>query len=241
MAVFVLDRHKKPLMPCSEKRARLLLAKKRARIHKMVPFTIRIVDRSVDGSVLQPVRLKLDPGSKATGVALVREGTTPADQTVLALIEVEHRGSQIRDALTQRAGFRRRRRGNLRFRPKRYDNRPKPTGWLPPSLQHRVDTIKSWVGRLTRLAPVTAIDQQLVKFDMQLMQNPEIEGAGYQQGTLFEYEVREYCLEKWNRTCMYCDATDTPLEVEHIVPRSKGGSNRPSNLGIACVPCNREG
>jgi hypothetical protein len=40
MAVFVLDTHHKPLMPCSEKRARLLLARGRARIHKMAPFTI---------------------------------------------------------------------------------------------------------------------------------------------------------------------------------------------------------
>jgi hypothetical protein len=71
------------------------------------------------------------------------------------------------------------------------------------------------------------------------MENPEISGIGYQQGTLYQYEVREYLLEKWNRTCAYCGATDTPLEVEHIVPKSKGGSNRVSNLTIACVPCNQ--
>jgi 5-methylcytosine-specific restriction endonuclease McrA len=239
MAVFVLDKHQKPLMPCSERRARLLLERGRARVHKMAPFTIRLVDRLVKDSALQPVRLKLDPGSKTTGIALVREGVTSQDQTVLVLIELEHRGSQISDNLTQRRGMRRRRRGNLRYRAKRFDNRPKPKGWLPPSLQHRVDTVESQVKRLTRLVPVTSIDQELVRFDMQLMQDPDIEGVGYQQGSLYQYEVREYCLEKWNRTCMYCDATNTPLEVEHIVPRSRGGSNRPSNLGIACVPCNR--
>jgi len=41
MAVFVLDKRKKPLMPCSEKRARLLLERGRARVHRLVPFTIR--------------------------------------------------------------------------------------------------------------------------------------------------------------------------------------------------------
>jgi len=71
MAVFVLDKRKRPLMPCSEKRARLLLSRGRARIHRMVPFTIRLVDRLREDSTLQPVRLKLDPGSKTTGMALV--------------------------------------------------------------------------------------------------------------------------------------------------------------------------
>ncbi|MBK1648901.1 RNA-guided endonuclease IscB, partial [Rhabdochromatium marinum] len=53
------------------------------------------------------------------------------------------------------------------------------------------------------------------------------------------YEVREYLLEKWQRTCAYCGATDVPLEIEHIVPRSLGGSNRVSNLTFACRPCNQ--
>jgi 5-methylcytosine-specific restriction endonuclease McrA len=239
MAVFVLDRRKKPLMPCSEKRARQLLATKRARIHRMVPFTIRLVDRTAGASAFQAVRLKLDPGSKTTGVALVREGVTSRDQTVLALIEVEHRSNRIRDALAQRRTSRRRRRNQLRYRPARFNNRPKPKGWLAPSLRHRVETIESWTSRLTRVVPLTAIDQQLAKFDTQAMQDPTIEGVRYQQGTLFEYEVREYCLEKWGRVCMYCDAADAPLEVEHIVSKAKGGSNRPSNLGLACTSCNQ--
>ena len=76
MAVFVVDRHKKPLMPCSEKRARKLLARGRARVHRLVPFSIRLVDRTVNDSVLQPVKIKLDPGSKTTGIAVVRESET---------------------------------------------------------------------------------------------------------------------------------------------------------------------
>lgn len=38
---------------------------------------------------------------------------------------------------------------------------------------------------------------------------------------------------------MYCDATNVPFQVEHIVPKADRGSNRPSNLGIACDPCNK--
>ncbi len=247
MAVLVLDRRKKPLMPCSERRARLLLARGRARVHRMVPFTIRLVDRLQENSTLQPVRLKLDPGSKTTGLALVREqditDTTREESvrtlTVLMLLELQHRGSVIRDRLTARRAFRRRRLGNLRYRPARFDNRAKPAGWLAPSLRHRVDTTIAWVARLSRLAPVTSLSQELVRFDMQQMQNPEISGAEYQQGTLFGCEIREYLLEKWGRKCAYCGAENAPLEIDHIHPKSLGGSDRVSNLTIACHDCNQ--
>lgn len=72
VAVFVLDRRKRPLMPCSEKRARKLLEAGRARVHRIRPFTIRIVDQTVEDSVLQPLMIKIDPGSKKTGIAIVR-------------------------------------------------------------------------------------------------------------------------------------------------------------------------
>ena len=252
MAVFVLDKRKKPLMPCSEKRARILLERGRARVHRMVPFTLRLVDRLQADSVLQPVRLKLDPGSKTTGIALVREKETVDASTgeivraisILMLLELKHRGHAIRDALTSRRAFRRRRRGNLRYRPARFGNRTRKDGWLAPSLQHRVDTVMAWVLRLLRLAPVTALSQELVRFDMQKIQNPEMSGIEYQQGTLQGYEVREYLLEKWGRKCAYCDAENAPagckpLEIDHIHPRSKGGSDRVSNLTIACHDCNQ--
>jgi 5-methylcytosine-specific restriction endonuclease McrA len=239
LSVFVLDRTKHPLMPCTEKRARLLLTRGRARVHKLVPFTIRLVDRSIDDSVLQPVTIKLDPGSKTTGIAIVRTTANTNDQAVLVLAELRHRGAQISKALTARRTFRRRRRGTLRYRPARFSNRRRPKGWLTPSLQHRVDTVTSWVSRLSRLAPITAIATELVRFDMQLLENPDIAGVGYQQGTLAGYELREYLLEKWQRRCAYCTATGVPLQIEHIVPRSRGGSNRESNLTLACEPCNK--
>ena len=159
MAVFVLDRKKKPLMPCSEKRARLLLNRGRARVHKMYPFTIRLIDRET--GQLQPLQLKLDPGSKQTGIAIVREADVTAN--VVALIELKHRGTAIRKALKQRSDFRRRRRSaNLRYHAPRFDNRRKCEGWLAPSLQHRGDTIMATVNRLRAVVPITTIVQELV-------------------------------------------------------------------------------
>ena len=247
MAVLVLDKRKKPLMPCSEKRARILLERGRARVHRMVPFAIRLVDRLVENSVLQPVRVAAAPGSKTTGLALVRDAETVDAITgevirtvvVLMLLELKHRGHAIRDALTQRGGHRRFRRSKLRYRPARFDNRTKPEGWLAPSLQHRVDTTTAWVTRLRRWAPVTGLSTMLHRFDTQLLQNPEIGGVEYQQGELHGYEVREYLLEKWGRQCVYCDAEHTPLTIDHIHPKSTGGSDRVSNLTLACFPCNQ--
>lgn len=247
MAVFVLDKRKRPLMPCSERRARLLLERGRAVVHRMVPFTIRLKDRLQEDSVLQEVRISLDPGSKTTGISVVRDAETVDAITgevtrtvvVLMLLELQHRGQAIRDALSQRRAFRRRRRGNLRYRPARFDNRTKPAGWLAPSMQHRVDTSMAWVHRLMRWAPVSGLSTMLHRFDTQVLQNPEISGAEYQQGTLAGYEVREYLLEKWGRKCAYCGAENVPLEIDHIHPRSKGGSDRASNLTVSCHDCNQ--
>jgi hypothetical protein len=146
MAVLVLDKRTKPLMPCSEKRARLLLERGRAVVHRMRPFTIRLKDRTLEDSALQPLQIKIDPGSKTTGVTVIRaDDADPEQQQVVMLIDIEHRGQHISEKLTQRRAFRRRRRAQLRYRPARFDNRTKPKGWLAPSLQHRVDTTR-WPG-----------------------------------------------------------------------------------------------
>ncbi|RCV93543.1 RNA-guided endonuclease IscB [Vreelandella rituensis] len=246
MAVFVLGKNKQPLMPCSEIRARLLLERGRAVVVNLTPFMIRLRDRCLSDCTLQPTLLAADPGSKETGLALMRlennatEEKAPATRHVLCLFQLVHRGFQIRQALEQRAGFRRRRRSkNLRYRQPRFDNRTRKKGWLAPSLQHRVDTTMAWVDKLCRWAPVTHLSMELVRFDLQKMENPEISGVEYQQGTLLGYEVREYLLEKWGRECAYCGTGDTPLEIEHVVAKSRDGSGRVANLTIACHDCNQ--
>lgn len=237
--VFVLDKHKKPLMPCSEKRARLLLQRGRAVVHKMEPFTIRLKGRTLEESKVQPLRLKLDPGSKTTGVAVVDE-SDPEQGRIILLGEIRHK-TGIKQSLDSRRSQRRSRRNRkTRYRKPRYNNRRKPEGWLPPSLQARVNQTLSAVAKLRKSLPITAISTEHVKFDTQLMQNAEISGVEYQQGELFGYEIREYLLEKWGRKCAYCGKTNVSLEVEHIVPRSRGGSNRISNLTLACGPCTQK-
>lgn len=241
--VFVLDQKKQPLMPCTPKRARLLLKCGRAVVHRVKPFVIRLKDRRVEDSIVQPLALKIDPGSKTSGIALARVEATRAGEIHRAvfLCEVIHRGEQVHEhKVTQRNARRRRRSANLRYRAPRFDNRGIPVGWLAPSLLSRVGNVVTWSKRLSKWAPLSRIEVEQVRFDTQLLQNPEISGKEYQQGTRAGWEARAYLLVKYAYHCAYCSKTDTAFEVDHILPRSRGGSHRISNLCPACHACNQE-
>ena len=241
MSVFVLDQRKRPLMPCSERRARLLLSRKRAVVHRLWPFTIRLKDRSRERSQVQPVALKLDPGSKTTGMALVRVDQTQEGEVhhALHLADLTHRGEVVHRALQQRAGYRRRRRSaNLRHRPARFKHRVRPKGWLPPSLRSRLGNVLTWACRYGRWTPLSRIEIERVKFDTALLQNPEITGLLYQRGELCGWEIRSYLLEKFGRRCVYCGRGETAFEIDHVLPSSRGGSDRVSNLVLSCHDCN---
>jgi 5-methylcytosine-specific restriction endonuclease McrA len=232
MHVLVLYNNLQPAMPCTPKRARLLLAAGKAAVYRRVPFTIVLKHRSHGDA--QPIELKYDPGSKQTGIALI------VNKVVVFAANLQHRGQEIKRSLDQRRAQRRNRRTRkTRYRKPRFDNRRKPAGWLPPSLQSRVDNVASWTIKLGKISPITSIDVETVRFDTQIMQNPGISGIEYQQGELAGYEVREYLLEKWNRKCAYCDKKNVPLEIEHVVASTNGGSDRISNRTLACHRCNR--
>lgn len=236
MNVFVLSSDKKPLIPCHPARARQLMRAGRAAVFRHYPFTIILKDRVESGSVVKAARLKIDPGSKVTGMAVVNIESS----RVVWAAELQHRGSVIRDSLRTRNSLRRTRRiRKTWYRAPRFKYRKRPEGWLAPSLDHRVETVMTWVERLRKFAPVKALSVEDVKFDMQKLQHPEILGFEYQHGELAGYEVREYLLEKWQRKCAYCGEINAPLQQDHIHPVGKGGSNRVSNLTLACKQCNQ--
>lgn len=237
-SVFVLSSTKKPLMPTRPARARRLLTAGKAAVYRLQPFTIILKGRA-DGDV-QEIEVKVDPGSKTTGVALVGHFEQQG-AVVLFGANVNHRGQAIKNNLESRCSLRRSRRGRkTRYRQPRFLNRTRKAGWLPPSVESRVVNTESVIHRLAARCPLTSASVELVKFDTQALANPEITGTEYQQGELAGYEVREYLLEKWHRTCAYCGAQNVPLQVEHIHPRADGGSNRVSNLTLACPSCNQK-
>ncbi len=233
--VLVVSPQRIPLAPCTPARARWLLTQKKAAVLRRYPFTLVLVQEP-SGTSVPFVRLKIDPGSTTTGLAVVND---PTGEVVWAG-ELTHRGHQVRQGLEKRRACRRsRRQRHTRYRPKRFLNRRRPEGWLPPSLESRLANVLTWVARLQRWCPISTLSLELVTFDTQLLQNPDISGVAYQQGELAGYEVRQYLLEKFGHTCVYCGTTGIPLEIEHIVPSSRGGSDRVSNLTIACHDCNQ--
>jgi 5-methylcytosine-specific restriction endonuclease McrA len=231
--VFLIDANQTPMNPIHPAHAKKLLNTGKAAVFRRYPFVL-IMNRVVENIVTYPITLKIDPGSKVTGISLVNN----LDQGIWGM-ELQHRGQAIKGELETRKAIRRGRRArHTRYREARFLNRKRQEGWLAPSLRHRVLTTNTWVKRLCKFAPITNIVQELVRFDLQQLENPEISGIEYQQGELAGYEVREYLLNKWDRKCAYCGVENVPLQVEHIKPKVKGGTNRISNLCLACEKCN---
>jgi 5-methylcytosine-specific restriction endonuclease McrA len=211
--VLVIDTNKKPCNPIHPGTARHLLKSGRAAVFRRFPFTLILKSESTEP--VREIQVKIDPGSKTTGITLTQGAY------VIWGAELSHRGRAIQKSLSSRSSIRRGRRNRqTRYRKCRSLNRGRREGWLAPSLQHRVETTLTIVNKIIKFAPITGIQ--------------------YQQGELAGYEVREYLLQKWNRKCSYCDVKDVPLQIEHIYPKAKGGTNRISNLCLACDTCNKK-
>ena len=238
--VLVLDTNRKPLMPCYPARARKLLSGGRASVFRRFPFTIILHDRTVEESELQDTEIKIDQGSKTTGVALLVHGQD--GDTVAFAAHVEHR-TNVKSGLDSRRIIRRSRRNRkTRYRQARFLNRTKPKGWLPPSLMSKAENILNWVTRFAKLTSITKFAIETAKFDMQKLESPDIQGVGYQQGRMFGYaDKKAYLLEREQRCCIYCGthASKAKMEIEHVVPRSRGGTDSLNNLVLSCHACNQ--
>ncbi len=231
MKVFVLSHKGSALMPTTPRRARLWLNAKRARVVRREPFTIQL--RFPTATYRQPVTVGVDPGSHTVGIAAT------ANQEVVFQAEM-HLRTDISEHLIQRRQYRRNRRSRkTRYRAARWANRRRHAGWLPPSLRSKAEATLKAVRFVASILPVSQVHLEVASFDTQKMQNPEIQGQEYQQGQQEGYRLREYLLQKWQRRCAYCHTSGIPLQVEHIVPKARGGSNRVTNLALACEQCNR--
>ena len=227
-----------PLMPTHPAKARKFMQKGRAVPHHVKGlFGIRLLDRTREQSSAQEVAVNIDPGSQTTGIAVVTDDHGDGQRTVLAALEIKHRAFTIKATLTRRRAYRRTRRGQLRFRQPRFNNRSRAEGTLPPSVDSlRADTMRI-VRILQTMYPVTLIRIERNKFDPQLMMNPDIQGIEYQRGTLLGWQIRAYVLERDDGRCAYCRRSRVRLELDHVRPRAVG-SNRVDNLVPCCRACN---
>lgn len=249
--VIALDKYKRPLGFLTERRCRKLMEQKRAVTYRMFPMVVIVKD--VDSRTLGELpayRIKIDPGAKYTGIAIVRDDTSE----FMFGMQVEHRAQAVKAGLdTRRACRRNRRSRETGYRKAKWGNKctgnngknhdsPREEGWLPPSVKSAADNILTWAERLSRWINIKNCSFEAVRFDTQKMEDPEIEGTNYQHGTLFGYEIKEYLLDVFGHECQYCGGKsgDPFLEWEHIHPRSRGGSDSIKNATLACSSCNRD-
>lgn len=234
MFVYIINKHGKPLMPCSPRKARLLLKQKKAKVVRRTPFTIQLLYGS--SGYKQPVSLGVDMGTRHVGIS----ATTEKD--VLFEAEAQLR-TDIVDLLAIRRQFRRSRRNRkTRYREARFLNRRKPEGWLPPSIQHKINSHIKLIDLVHNILPVTSVTIEVATFDTQKLKNPNIQGVKYQQGEQMGFwNVREYVLYRDNHTCQYCKGKkkDPVLQVHHIESRKTGGDS-PDNLITLCKTCHHE-
>lgn len=230
MSVFVKNIRGESLMPCSSRKARLLLRERKAKIINYTPFTIQLTYAT--GETVQEVSIGIDLGTKHTGIAVTSENK------VLAKGEVEVR-QDVKKLLDTRRTYRRgRRTRKTRYRKPRFNNRTREDGWLPPSIQSRLDNTFRWIDRFVSLVPHPTLTIEVGKFDAQKMMNPDIKGEEYQQGQTYGYyDVRYYVFARDNYTCQVCKKKGKILQTHHIIYKSHGGSDRADNLITVCTDC----
>ena len=234
MLVYVLNKHGLPLMPCSPRKARVLLKEGRAKVVKRTPFTIQLLYGS--SGYKQPIKLGVDSGYQNIGLS----ATTAKKEIFSAEVKLR---KDIVELNSERRSFRRARRGRkTRYRKARFQNRRKKEGWLAPSIQHKLDSHYKAILMVEGLLPITEVVIEVANFDIQKIKNPAIAGKGYQEGEQMGFwNVREYVLYRDAHICQHCKGKtkDKVLEVHHIETRRTGG-NRPDNLITLCSTCHHK-
>lgn len=233
--VFVLNFDGKPIMPTKPSRARKMLESGKAKVVKRIPFTIQL--NYVCENQTQPVTIGVDTGFGNIGFS----ATTEKNELICGTLVLDGR---TKERLDEKRMYRRGKRArHLWYRKSRFLNRKRKEGWLPPSIQRRYDTHLNLIERLKKLLPVSKIIIEVAKFDIQKIENPEINGVGYQQGDLYDYQnIRSYLMSREKGLCQFCgkDFKGQASHIHHIKPRHLGGNNRPSNLALLHEKCHNE-
>lgn len=232
MLVFILNQHGKPLMPCTPQKARKLLESGKARVVRRTPFTIKLLHGS--SGYTQAVTGGMDTGSKMVGVAVSANGK------VLYQAEIKLR-TDVSKKMERRSMYRRNRRGRkCRYRPARWLNRAsvRREGRLAPSVQSKLDSHLREKHFVESILPVAKWRVETAVFDIHKISNPDVIDyqAGDQKGY---YNVKAYVLSRDKYKCQSKQKIkhSDKLHVHHIVFRSDGGTNAPSNLITLCECC----
>ena len=237
---YIIDRDGNPLMPTKRgNMVRHLLKQGVAKVVRYEPFTVMIL-RDV-GHRVQAVTLGVDVGSRHIGLS----ASTEKEELYSAQVEIR---DDVSGLLEKRREIRRARRGRKHnwYRPSRWANRAKGTGWaaLPPSIRHKADSHVRAVRFVAKMLPICRIWVELGKFDIQKIQNPDIQGEQYQQGTLAGWEnLKAYAKYRDGYKCRACGKSKhedgVRLEVHHIIRKTDGGTDVPENVVTLCEACHK--
>jgi len=233
--VFVLNKNGKPLMPCSPAKAKRLLKSGKAKVIKRQPFTIQLIYGS--SGYKQKITLGVDTGYENVGISCITE----KEELFSANVKLR---TNISKLLTEKAMYRRERRNKLWYRKPRFLNRGINKGWLAPSVQHRLDSHVRIVEKVKSILPITKIIVEVANFDIQKIENPNIEGIGYQQGNLYGYEnVKNYLIAREKGKCQLCGKESTKgnsFRAHHCKQRREEGSNSVKNLALLHEKCHNK-
>jgi len=210
----------------------MLIKTGKAKIIGYAPFTIQL--KYATGEARQPILIGVDTGAKYTGIAVCTENA------VLAAGTIEFRRDIPKLLITRKEYRRGRRYRKTRYRQPRYLNRARRDGWLPPSIQSRVDHTIRWIEKFKNHVPCVALRVEVGKFDIQKLMNPDISGAEYQKGDLYGYwNERLYIFARDGYTCQICHGKsgDKRLRTHHIDQRKAAGSDRAANQATVCETC----
>ena len=172
MLTYVLAADGSPLMPTYNiKKVRHMLKDGRAVIAGHKPgFTIQLTYALPDQKTphTQKVELCEDTGYQHIGVSVKSAKHEYVHLQVDTLTdEKDHHDAQRR--------YRRTRRGRLRYRAPRFDNRThsKKPGWIAPSLQHKADIHVCLVSTFQKVLPIRDVYLEVGSFDTQILEAKE--------------------------------------------------------------------
>ena len=235
--VYVLAQDGSPLMPCEPVIARMLLKQGKAKVKRREPFTIKLLYESTHYT--QQLTLGVDTGSGTFGAAVTRD-----NGTVVYSSEVTVRNN-VHDRMERRKNYRRTRRGRLRYRMPRFDNRrsSRRKDRFSPTMVSKLRSHEREIEFVCSILPVTEIVIEGGTFDPHLLKNPalsspKVRAWGYQKGLQYGFENMKAAVSARDKyTCQVCGNHGGELHVHHIKPRSEGGTDRPENLVTLCPKC----
>ena len=269
-SVLVIGMNGVGLMPTTPRKARVLLQSGKAEVYRKAPFTIKLLYKT--GSATQDIVLGIDTGSQHIGVSIVTGNAVQLkDEHVLRSTMEKRQLNENRAEARRNRRYRKTRYRKPKFKPHtKHMYKEKTTtrhghkthwhkvknefctncepGWLPSSIQQKVDHHIQIISRYQEALPVrTKTRIEIGRFDMQKIRNPEIEGVQYQLGRMYYFEnVKAYVLAKYNYQCPICgrkfgskrkDGSTVKMRMHHRDYVSNGATDNPDSYIPVCECC----